>query len=125
MPQPAFSSQRPILRRALRCIVPPATRFLGFRPGIAFCLYSDQRERNNRERYVLNRELDLETSYFFGPDEMTKHPTNPAIGTLSQGTELKVEGRHSSACYVIFRTVVDVDVLREHAQPTPPGLHRP
>lgn len=62
------------------------------------------------ETYVLQKDLDLESTYFFGADP-------PLKGKVSAGSKVEVEFRHSRADYVAFRTVIDRDVLTQIATP--------
>lgn len=50
--------------------------------------------------YVLTSDLDLATSYFFAPD------APQARGTLKAGTVVELQGQHSTADYILVRTVI-------------------
>jgi hypothetical protein len=62
------------------------------------------------ETYILRKDLDLGSTYFFGADP-------PAKGKVSAGSKVEVEFRHSRADYLAVRTVVDRDVLIQIAVP--------
>jgi hypothetical protein len=64
----------------------------------------------HKETYVLRKDLDLGTTYFFGANP-------PLKGKVLAGSKVEVEFRYSRADYVAFCTVVDRDVLTQIAIP--------
>jgi hypothetical protein len=71
------------------------------------------------KRYVLTKDLNTEEMYFFSPKS-----TVPVKAVVKAGSEFEVDGRYSSADYIVFRTVVDRQQLVAMSTPAPPESPR-
>lgn len=67
------------------------------------------------ERYLLTKDLDLQSTFFFTPQSSA-----PVKGVIKAGSEFEVDWRYSDADYVVLRTVVDRKELMSMSKPAPP-----
>ena len=71
--------------------------------------------RKKLHYYVVTRDVDLETTYFFRSDTVP-----PLRGILRKGSTFEVEGSHSIADYIVLRTVIDHSELQRFAREISP-----
>lgn len=80
-------------------------------------LFREAPNLKDTELYELTRDLRPEEVYFFQPDDANKAVHFPMMGYLKSGTRFEIDWRYSRARYLIFRTVVDKEVIEQYARP--------